>query len=56
MKIALIQQSAKADKNRNILKAVSSVKKAAQNGANVICFAELAFTKFYPQKPLHPDQ
>ena len=51
MKIALIQQSAGADKNRNILKAVSSVKKAVQNGANVICFAELAFTQFYPQKP-----
>lgn len=51
MKIALIQQSAEADKNKNILKAVSSVKKAAKNGANAICFAELAFTQFYPQKP-----
>ncbi len=51
MKIALIQQSAEADKNKNILKAVNSVIKAAQNGANVICFAELAFTQFYPQKP-----
>lgn len=51
MKIALIQQTAEEDKSNNIGKAVKSVKEAASKGANVICFAELAFTKFYPQKP-----
>ena len=52
MKIALIQQRAKNDIVANINKAVQSVKEAAGNGANIICFAELAFTQFYPQKPV----
>ena len=51
MKIALIQQKASNDVKTNIEKAVQSVKEAAKNGANIICFAELAFTPFYPQKP-----
>ena len=51
MKIALIQQAASQDIKTNTDKAVRSVKKAAENGANIICFAELAFTPFYPQKP-----
>ncbi len=50
MKIALIQQKASKDIEANIDKGVSSVKEAAKNGANIICFAELAFTPFYPQK------
>jgi len=51
MKIALIQQTADPDKSKNISKAVHYVKEAAANGANIICFSELAFTRFYPQKP-----
>ena len=51
MKIALIQQKASDDVNANIKKAIHSVKDAAKNGANIICFAELAFTPFYPQTP-----
>ncbi|MBT8377783.1 MAG: carbon-nitrogen hydrolase family protein [Ignavibacteria bacterium] len=51
MKIALVQQSAEADKKKNISMAVDAVKEAANNGAMIICFAELAFTKFFPQKP-----
>jgi N-carbamoylputrescine amidase len=51
MKIALIQQTASEDIKSNIDKAAHSVKEAAGNGANIICFAELAFTPFYPQKP-----
>ncbi len=49
MKIALIQQSASDDIESNIQKGLASVKNAARHGANVICFAELAFTPFYPQ-------
>jgi predicted amidohydrolase len=52
MKIALIQQIASEDIKSNIDRAVHSVKQAAGNGANIICFAELAFTPFYPQKPV----
>lgn len=50
MKIALVQQSACEDKNINIEKGVKAVRDAASMGAKIICFAELAFTQFYPQK------
>ena len=50
MKIALIQQTASQDIKSNTDKAVRSVKDAAGNGTDIICFAELAFTPFYPQK------
>ena len=51
MKIALIQQSASESKAANLEKGLIAVKEAAINGTNIICFAELAFTKFYPQNP-----
>ena len=49
MKIALIQQSASNNVDANIKKGINSAKEAAENGANIVCFAELAFTPFYPQ-------
>lgn len=49
MNIALIQQKASRNIQDNIEKGLASVKEAAKNGAEVICFAELAFTPFYPQ-------
>lgn len=51
MKIALIQQSASDNKTVNIERGLITAKEAASNGANIICFAELSFTKFYPQNP-----
>ncbi|MCH9029780.1 MAG: carbon-nitrogen hydrolase family protein, partial [Bacteroidetes bacterium] len=51
MKLALVQQRAAKDISANINKAVTSVKEAAKKGGNIICFAELAFTPFYPQNP-----
>lgn len=51
MKIALIQQKASHDINSNIDKGIASLKKAAFSGVNIVCFAELAFTPFYPQTP-----
>jgi len=55
VKIALVQQSASNDKQENISKGIQAVKSAADKGANVICFAELAFTQFYPQKKASSD-
>ncbi|MFA7419810.1 MAG: nitrilase-related carbon-nitrogen hydrolase [Melioribacteraceae bacterium] len=56
VKIALVQQKASVNKEENISKGIEAVKKAASDGAKIICFAELAFTKFFPQnrsaKPL----
>ena len=51
MKIALIQQKATEDREANRKKALDAVDRAAEQGAKVICFAELAFEPFYPQEP-----
>jgi len=50
MKIALIQQKATQNIQHNIEKGIASVRTAAEKKAKIICFAELAFTPFYPQK------
>jgi N-carbamoylputrescine amidase len=50
MKIALIQQKASNDKDENIQKGIKAVRNAASLGAKIICFSELAFTSFFPQK------
>jgi len=50
VKIALIQQHATRDGSNNLARAVSAFETAARNGAQLIAFAELAFTYFYPQK------
>ena len=50
MKIALIQQPASYDKESNLTKGIEAFKKAAQQGAQLICYSELAFEPFYPQE------
>ncbi len=51
MKIALIQQHATDDRAANRDRGLAAAREAAQNGAQVIAFAELAFDRFYPQVP-----
>jgi beta-ureidopropionase len=51
MKIALVQQHATADKSENVTRGIQAVREAAQQGAQLVCFAELAFERFYPQRP-----
>ncbi len=51
MKIALVQQHASEDKSQNIARGLEAVRTAARNGAQLVCFAELAFERFYPQRP-----
>ncbi|MFC2084290.1 nitrilase-related carbon-nitrogen hydrolase [Bacteroidota bacterium] len=51
IKIALIQQKATQNIKYNIQKGLNSVREAAEAGAKIICFPELSFTPFYPQKP-----
>jgi len=55
MKIALVQQHAGHDRQENRDRGLVAVRKAAQNGAEVVCFAELAFDRFYPQIPATPE-
>jgi N-carbamoylputrescine amidase len=51
VKIALIQQHATRNKSANVARGLAALDTAARNGAQVACFAELAFEWFYPQRP-----
>lgn len=51
MKLALIQQSASPDRDQNVSQGLENVRLAAESGAELIGFAELAFDRFYPQQP-----
>lgn len=51
MKLALIQQHASSDKSGNLSRGLAAAREAAKFGAQLICFAELAFERFYPQRP-----
>ena len=55
MKIALIQQRASKDKPQNIARGLAKLEEAAQNGAALACYAELAFEWFHPQHPATGD-
>ncbi|MFW6104934.1 MAG: carbon-nitrogen hydrolase family protein [Candidatus Bipolaricaulota bacterium] len=50
-KVALIQQHATKDVAENIKRGVEHFKQAANNGADLIAFPELAFLPFLPQSP-----
>lgn len=50
VKIALIQQHAGKQKQNNLDRAAAAFETAARSGAQLIAFAELAFTDFYPQR------
>ena len=54
MKIALVQQHATRDKAANVQRGLDAVDRAVARGAQVICFAELAFEWFHPQTPAGP--
>jgi predicted amidohydrolase len=55
MRIALVQQHATADKAANIARGLRAFDAAARAGAELVCYAELAFEPFYPQQPARPD-
>jgi len=56
VKIALTQQKASPDRKANRQRGLEAVERAAAQGAQVICFAELAFDPFYPQEQATPDK
>jgi len=51
LRIALVQQRATADPAENRERGRRAFLEAAQAGAKLVAFAELAFTRFYPQMP-----
>jgi N-carbamoylputrescine amidase len=50
-RIALVQQPAGPDKQANVELGLRALEQAATKGARLVCFAELGFEPFYPQRP-----
>jgi N-carbamoylputrescine amidase len=55
LRIALVQQEAGEGKASNVERALGAVAEAAANGAEVVCFAELACERFHPRVPAAGD-
>lgn len=55
VRIALVQQKASQDRAANVQRGHEAVTRAAAEGANIVCFAELAFDRFYPQRHATPE-
>jgi N-carbamoylputrescine amidase len=55
MRLALVQQHATTDLGGNLRRGLDAVRRAADEGAGLVAFAELAFTPFYPQAPPSGD-
>ena len=55
MRLALIQQHATADADENLARGLEAARAAASGGADLVAFAELAFTRFHPQYPSSGD-
>jgi beta-ureidopropionase len=51
MKIALIQQHATESREDNLSRGAEACRRAAEEGAKLVAFAELAFNPFWPQFP-----
>ncbi len=50
IKIGLVQMRMSEDQNKNLLRAISFVEKAAKKGAKIICLPELYRTLYFPQQ------
>jgi len=55
MRVALVQQHATGDRAANLQRGLDAARRAAAQGANLVAFAELAFSPFYPQTPPSGD-
>lgn len=55
MKVALIQQHATRSRQDNLSRGIKAVEEAAQQGAHLVAFAELAFDRFFPQRSAEKD-
>ena len=55
MRLALVQQAASSDKRANVERGLEALRRAAAAGAECVCYAELAFESFYPQRRAEPN-
>ena len=56
MRIALVQHQASADVDANLRRGLDAARAAADDGAELVVFAELAFTPFYPRQRATPER
>ena len=52
--MALVQQSASVNKQENVRRGLEALESAAREGAHLVVYSELAFDRFYPQRPAAP--
>ena len=55
MRLALVQQPAGPDLAGNLARGLDAFERAADAGADLVAFAELAFSPFWPQRHASPD-
>jgi N-carbamoylputrescine amidase len=55
MRVALVQQHATNDRRDNLQRGLQALSEAAAGGTELVCYAELAFEPFYPQRPASGD-
>jgi N-carbamoylputrescine amidase len=55
MQVALIQQAASGDHQANLERGLAAMEQAAAAGAGLVCFPELGFTRFFPQRRARGD-
>jgi N-carbamoylputrescine amidase len=55
MRIALVQQHATTDRGDNLARGLAALDRAADQGADLVCYAELAFEPFHPQRVAPAD-
>ena len=55
MKLALVQQPASPDLDANLARGLDAFDRAADAGADLVAFAELAFHPFWPQRHATPE-
>jgi len=56
VKLALVQQHATDSRAANLERGLAAARRAAEAGAKVVAFAELAFDPFWPQEPATPER
>ena len=55
MRLALVQQPATADLDANLARGLEAFDQAAEAGADLVAYAELAFSPFWPQRHATPE-
>ncbi|MBQ9252933.1 MAG: hypothetical protein IJ188_09900 [Clostridia bacterium] len=51
VKIALAQMQISSDREENYRKTLEFIRRAAENGAELVCFPEIQLSPFFPQYP-----